>query len=197
MVEFALIAPLLVLMLGGIMYCGGLIIAQENLTIAARATARQMALTATERALVNGRSGVANGALAQQALSDVTGGARGLSASNAQWPTGVRKLNGYTAIYERTMSKRIGKRSYQFGVGCLLYGVQVKKDLSHDLAPMARLANAMGANLSGTAALGANAVMPGDLPPSGGVGQVDAVGGGASVLGLNSWISGIVNEKNP
>jgi hypothetical protein len=156
-----------------------------------------MALNATEASLVSGRNGISSGSAAQQALASVTNGARGLSAAAPAWPGGVRKVNAYTAVYERTMAKRIGKRSYSFGVGCMLYGVQVKKDLSHDLSPMARLANAMGAHLSGTAALGANAVMPGDLPPSGGVGQVDAVGGGASVLGLNTWITGIVNEKNP
>ncbi|MDB5095991.1 MAG: hypothetical protein JWM80_412 [Cyanobacteria bacterium RYN_339] len=197
LVEFALIAPLLVLMLAGIVYCGGLILAQENLTIAARSTARQMAMKATENALVGGKSAVGNGSMAQAALSDATGGARGLSAAAPAWPGGVHKVNAYTAVYSRTMSKRIGKHSYQFGVGCLLYGVQVKKDLSHDLSPMARLANAVGGRLSSVAALGANAVMPGDLPPSGGVGIVDSAGGGASVLGLNTWITGIVNEKNP
>ena len=73
-------------------------------------------------------------------------------------------------------------------IGCLLYGVKVEKDLGRDLSPFGRLITAMGGRLAGIASLGAVAVMPGDMPPK---------GGEESILGLNTWITKIVTEKDP
>ena len=187
--EFALIAPLLIIMLGGILYCGGLVIAQENLSIAARHAARRMALEGTERMLV---SGDAKPGSAQQAVDEAVPGMRGIVAAGMNWGQvnlgDGHSLNAHMALYAKTGSLKIGKKSYRCGIGCLLYGVKVQKDLSRDLAPVARLVDAFSDHKLGSlATLGANGVMPGDLPPRGGEG---------SVMGLNSWITEIVNSND-
>jgi hypothetical protein len=188
--EFALIAPLLVIMLGGILYCGGLVIAQENLSIAARHAARRMALEGTEHALVQGDAKTGS---AQLAVDEAVPGMRGIVAAGMNWGQvnlgQGRMIDAHMALYAKKGSIKVGKKSYQCGIGCLFYGVKVQKDLSRDLAPVARLVDAFsGHKIGGVATLGANGVMPGDLPPTG--------SGDGSVMGLNRWIGAIVNSND-
>lgn len=188
--EFGLLAPFLLLALGGVIYFGTLVVTQEHLAMVARHAVRSAALDATYESLARGTDGRAKSSVIARAVSQADD-TKTLSVGAAAWPNvaGLKRLDNHTASFVRTKRVRLGNHSYDMGVGCLLYGATIKKDMSKDLSPIARLINAFGGRLANITSAGASAVMPGDLPPRG---SKDG-----SVLGVNNWITGIVNSKNP
>lgn len=184
LVEFAFILPLLVIMLGGIVFCGSVVIQQERMAIVARAAARRLAIDGTQKSIMQGTP---QSGSVQTAVSEAAGGNSGLHGTGLNW-AGVtlgsgHPINTEMAYYARTGSITVGGKSYPCGVGCLLYGVKVEKNLGSDLSPFARLVDAFGGKLASITTISAVGVMPGDMPPS----------GNGGVLGINPWISRIVN----
>lgn len=192
LIEFALVAPMLILLLCGVVYCGGLVIAQENLTIAARSVARRMALGATEASLSKGQGPKTTVAMRETALADAMPNHRGIELKKVSWGDGVESLDGYTAILVKHKSFPIKDKSYKFGVGVVFHGVKVSKSLRQDLAPIGKLASQMAPGVGLTnmlqADLAAASIMPAELP-------IKGSGRNDGVLEINDWITKIVNEK--
>lgn len=195
LVEFALIAPVLVLVLAGVAYCGGLVIQQQGLAVAARHVARTAALDATLEGLRRGQGQGSTEASRRKALSASLGAAQGVSTRSVRWghlgtrgPGRLRELGGYDAALVAQSSLEAGGKSYKMGLGVLYTGVSVSKDLSRDLSPVGRLASLLGGGLTNLAGgqLSASSVMPMELPPKN--------RGGVGVLDLNPWIAGIVAD---
>lgn len=195
LVEFALMAPLLVLMLCGVVYCGGLVAAQQNLAIGARAAARAMAIDATRAYLKNpAAGGRANKGVGQQALDAALPG-RGATLAGVTFSALGAGTQGSGHAGSWTKTGRIaipGLGQKACGVGVALYGATARRDLARDLSPIGRLSARLtpGGGLSNMLApsLSASSVMPAELPLRGG-------GTVKGVLDLNPWISAVVKRK--
>lgn len=174
MIEFALIAPLLVLLLAGVVYLGGLVTIQEKLAVDARHVARRAALHSQEKALGDARgkrpASIQN--VRSQALGEAAAGSRGRSLAPPGWGGLGVKSHGdaYTAIYQA----RAPNGAYQMGIGVVFHGATVNKDLK-DLAPLGRFAGVL------VPRVGATAVTATELSPE-------------ELLALNPWIRKIVQE---
>jgi hypothetical protein len=196
LVEFALVLPMLVLMLCGVVYCGGLVASQQNLAVAARGAARAMALEATQKGLknVDGRGGTANKGAGTAAIEAALPG-RGASLAGVSWSkTGANRGSGFAGAYVKTGTVQLGEAgSAGCGIGVALYGATVKRDLSRDLSPIGRLAARLtpGGGLSNMLApsLSSSSVMPAELPLRG-VTPANVPG----VLDLNPWIRKAVSR---
>ncbi len=195
LVEFALVAPMLVLMLCGVVYCGGLVASQQNLAIAARAAARAMAIESTRQGLKNavGQGGVANKGVGSKALEAALPG-RGATLAGVSWGAIGAKGSGHAGSWSKTGTVMLGGDlgSTGCGVGVAFYGATAKRDLSRDLSPIGRLAARMapGGGLSNmlTPSLSASSVMPAELPIRGNASTVPGV------LDLNPWIAKVVKR---
>ena len=195
LVEFALVLPMLLLMLCGVVYCGGLVASQQGLAIGARAAARAMALDGTRRALKNpaGQGGVANKGVGSAALEAALPG-RGASLAGVSWSAIGAKGAGHTGSWSKTGSVMLGGDlgSARCGVGVAFYGATAKRDLSRDLSPIGRLAARMtpGGGLSNmlSPSLSASSVMPAELPIRGNTTTQPGV------LDLNPWIGKVVKR---
>lgn len=196
MIEFALMAPILLLVLGGIVYAGAMIVQQERLAIVARHVARHQAIESTEKGLKSpgglapAPATVRNAALAQSPIDR-----RGVALKGVNWsglkrmaggPGQLKRVNDYVAVYKVQTTINTGPdlqgrtRSGKAGIGVVFHGVTVHKDMK-DLQPIGRLASIITPGVSATS------VMPQELPPKG-------KGGIEGVLELNQWITDIVNE---
>lgn len=195
LVEFALVLPMLLLMLCGVVYCGGLVASQQGLAIGARAAARAMAIDATRRGLKNprGQGGVANKAVGAAALEAALPG-RGASLAGVNWGAIGAKGAGHVGHWKKTGSVTLpgDLGSASCGVGVAFYGATVKRDLSKDLSPIGRLAARMtpGGGLSNmlTPSLSTSSVMPAELPIRG------TAATAPGVLDLNPWITKVVKR---
>lgn len=193
--EFALVLPMLVLMLCGVVYCGGLVASQQNLAVGARAAARAMAIEATRQGLKNpvGQGGVANKGVGSQALEAALPG-RGATLAGVSWGAIGARGSGHAGSWSKTGSVMLSNElgSAKCGIGVAFYGATVKRDLSRDLSPIGRLAARMtpGGGLSNmlTPSLSASSVMPAELPIRGNANTVPGV------LDLNPWIAKVVKR---
>jgi hypothetical protein len=199
-VEAALLSALVLLpLMGGVIYFGGMVIVQENLAVAARSVARGAALSSLEAALgkKNGVGRPSTDAVRQQALSAAVANARELEITKVNWSAlnngRLRAIDGYTAEMEWTAPISVTtldekhKSSHQMGVGVLFHGATVERSYK-DFAPVGRLAHLSAL----TPSVSATSVMPTELPPVGEGGK-----GVKGLLNLNSWITDIVNEPAP
>jgi hypothetical protein len=196
LVEFALVLPMLVLLLLGVVYCGGLVLAQQSLAVSARHVARTVALEATRQGLedARGRGGQPDEAVARRALAQVAprGGA---SLAGVSWGALGASGRGMAGALVKRGTLPLGPSlgNARCGIGVALYGATVKRDLSRDLSPLGRVAARLtpGGGLANMLApsLSATAVMPGELPIRG-----RAAGGVPGVLDLNPWIGKVVQR---
>lgn len=194
--EFALMLPALVLLLVGVVFCGGLVTAQQGLAVSARHVARTVALEATRKGLqdLRGRGGQADEAVARRALAECSprGGA---SVAGVSWGSLGASGRGMAGAWVKQGTLALGPAlgNARCGIGVALYGVTVKRDLSQDLSPIGRIAArlAPGGGLSNLLApsLTSSAVMPAELPIRGRLG-----GGVPGVLDLNPWIAKVVSR---
>lgn len=195
LVEFALIAPVLTLVLAGVAYCGGLVIQQQGLAVAARHVARTAALDATLEGLRRGSGELSTESSRVKALRASLGQMVGVSTRGVRWgnlstrgPGKLKQLSGYDAALVAQTTIQVGSQSYKAGLGVMYTGVSISKDLSRDLSPVGRLASLMGGGLTNMAGgqLSSTSVMPMELPPK--------ARGGVGVLDLNPWIGGILAD---
>ncbi|MEB3328115.1 MAG: TadE/TadG family type IV pilus assembly protein [Candidatus Sericytochromatia bacterium] len=196
LVEFSLVLPMLVVLLLGVAYCGGLVLAQQSLAVSARHVARSMALEATRQGLEDprGRGGQPDEAVARRALNQAAprGGA---ALAGVRWGALGASGRGMAGALVKRGTLPLGPAlgNARCGIGVALYGATVKRDLSRDLSPLGRVAArlAPGGGLAGRLApsLSATAVMPGELPIRGRV-----RGGVPGVLDLNPWIGKVVQR---
>lgn len=194
LVEFALILPMLIMMLAAIVYLCGLVVAQQTMAVGARHAARAMALDATAQGLKNGKG---HGGVAQPSI--------GTSAMKASLPNGSVRMTGvnwggfgkvsggaYAATFKKTEGIAIGGEQATMGIGVALYGATVTRDLRDSLTPTGRLAADMGS--PGLArrllpSLSATSVMAAELPIRG------TKSGAQGVLDLNNWITKVVSRR--
>jgi Flp pilus assembly protein TadG len=196
LVEFALVLPMLVLLLLGVVFCGGLVLSQQSLAVSARHVARTVALEATRKGLEDprGRGGQADEAVARRALAQVAPGAKA-ALGGVSWGAIGASGRGMTGalVKQGTISLGPALGNARCGVGVALYGVTVKRDLSRDMAPVGRAAAGLtpGGGLTNMLApsLSATAVMPAELPIRGRGG-----GGVPGLLELNPWIGKVVQR---
>jgi hypothetical protein len=199
LIEFALVVPLLLLILGGVVYCGIMVVYQEKLAIAGRHVARKMAIDSTQRGMTKGSAGPASATIRDQAMREAGVNGREIRASGVNWsalgretgsrPGSIKKINGNTAVFQATRKgvslKDLGGRTTgkpaTMGIGVVLHGVTLTRDMK-DLAGVGNLARI---NVPG---ISATSVMPAELPPRGERGV-------PGVLDMNPWIRDIVNEK--
>ena len=193
--EFALLLPLLIILMAGITYAGGLLAANQNLAIAARHAARRMAIDATQAGLKNslGQGGVAKATVGREAL-DEAWPRGGLVLAGVKWGAIGVEGTGYAAAYTKTGRVQLPAPfgSMKCGVGVALYGATAVKSLRSDLSPMGKIVKdfAPGGGLANLMlpSLSAASVMPAELP-------IHGKGGGApGVLELNPWISKVVGR---
>lgn len=205
LVEASLLSMLVLLpLVGGVVYCGGMVITQENLAVSARHVARRAALSSLDAALTK-KGGVmapATATVREQALAETAYGKSGTEVKGVNWnavngrgPGNLRRIDAYTAQLELTATLRAETldkdpkyaSSHQMGLGVVYHGATVSKSYT-DLAPMGRLAyiDALTPSVSATS------VMPSELAPVG-----KGANGVKGILNLNGWITDIVNEKTP
>ncbi|HEY9723751.1 MAG TPA: TadE family protein [Oscillatoriaceae cyanobacterium] len=191
MIEFALILPVLVAVLGGIMTVGFLMLRYQQLAIAARAAARTVAIAHDAQGVSTGMQQVAG---AGEYTSAVPPGIdrHGIQVSGVNWGRvggrgHVRSLGPYTAIFEAQHTISVEDDAHQHreslgaGVGVVLYGVSLG-DRMHGLLGFAQLAHMRVPTLAATA------VMPAVAAPYG--------AGVPGVLSMNQWITHIVDEDD-
>lgn len=205
LVEAALLSMVVLLpLIGGIVYFGGMVITQENLAVSARHVARRAALESLDQAL--GKKGgimkPASATVRDQALGETAYGRAGVDLQGVNWvaiagsgPGRLRRIDNHTAQLELTatiQAKTLDEdarhaTTHQAGVGVVYHGVTVNKSYS-EFAPLGRLALIRDL----TPSVSATSVMPSELAPVG-----DGASGVKGILNLNSWITDIVNEKAP
>lgn len=199
LVEFALVVPLLLLILGGVIYCGIMVVYQEKLAVASRHVARKMALDSVERGLSRGKAGPGSATVRDQAMKEAGVNGKEFRASGVNWsaigretgsrPGSVRKINANTGVFQATrkgvalkdLGGRTGGKPATFGIGVVFHGVTITRDMK-DLQGIGNLAKI------GVPGISATSIMPAELPPKGERGV-------PGVLDMNPWISDIVNEK--
>ncbi|MEB3197245.1 MAG: TadE/TadG family type IV pilus assembly protein [Candidatus Sericytochromatia bacterium] len=195
LVEFALVLPMLVLLLLGVVYCGGLVLVQQSTAMAARHAARTVALDATLKGLKDGRGkGLQpDEQLARKAVSEAMPRST-VRVTGVAWSRLGASGRGMAGVYAKTgtLSLGAGLGQARCGVGVALYGATVTRDLSRDMTPLGRLAARMlpGGGLSNllTPALSASALMPAELPIRGRDAQTPGL------LDLNPWIAKVVSR---
>ena len=196
MVEFALVIPLLLMILGGVVYCGMMVVEQERLAMASRHVARKMALSAIERGIKTGKSGRATATVRDEAFRQTGEKSSNTNVKGINWnglssetggPGRLRKVDAHTGVLVATqrvspkdLSGRGGKAG-TMGVGVVYHGVTLNRDLK-DLAGLGQLAKISVPGVSATS------VMPAELPPKGERGV-------QGVLDMNGWIKDIVQER--
>lgn len=177
MIEFALMLPMLIMILGGAAYFGFATTAQQRLAMGARHAARMVSIESTNGA-TSPQAGSAKGQSDNKYVGKLSGGrfldlakemlpefGSRLSVRPPTWDRRVKSLgSGYAALYTRSPGKS------GFVVGCLFYGCT----LSYELTELNWLATLMGAGFwqgGGDAGMNnkglrisATCVMPGELP---------------------------------
>lgn len=195
LVEFVLVLPLLILLLLGVVYCGGLVVSLQNTAVAARHVARSVALDATLKGLkdVRGRGGRADEAVGRRALAEsLPVGA--VSVTGINWRRTGASGRGMAGVLVKKGTVTLGPvaGSAPCGIGVALYGATVKRDLTRDMTPLGRLAARLvpGGGLGNMLmpSLSASALMPAELPIRGRGGAV------LGVLDLNPWIAKVVSR---
>ncbi|MEB3284977.1 MAG: TadE/TadG family type IV pilus assembly protein [Candidatus Sericytochromatia bacterium] len=196
LVEFVLILPLLILLLLGVTYCGGLVTSLQNTAIAARHVARSVALDATLQGLKDprGRGGKADETVGRRALAEsLPVGA--VSVAGINWGRAGTAGRGMAGALLKKGTVSLGPVAGQAscGIGVALYGATVKRDLTRDLTPLGRLVSRLvpggGVGNLLLPTLSASAIMPAELPIRGRGGPV------VGVLDLNPWISKVVTRS--
>lgn len=190
MVEFALILPVLVAVLGGVLFVGFLLLRYQQLAIAARDAARTVAIAHDDSGVSGGSQQVAGAGEYSAALPPGIDH-RGIVVSGVNWGGigrgNLRPLGPYTAIFEAQHTIGIEDDAHQHhetlnaGVGVVFYGVSLSDHL-HGLLGYAELAHMRVPRVAATA------VMPAVAAPYGG-----SVPG---VLSMNQWITHIVDESD-
>ena len=195
LVEFVLVLPLLILLLLGVVYCGGLVASLQNTAVAARHVARSVALDATLKGLKDprGRGGQADEAVGRRALAEsLPSGA--VSVAGINWGRTGAAGRGMAGALVKKGTVNLGPvaGSASCGIGVALYGATVKRDLTRDLTPIGRLASRLvpsgGLGNLLLPSLSASALMPAELPIRGRGGAV------TGVLDLNPWITRVVSR---
>lgn len=197
LVEFALVVPLLLIILGGVVYCGLMVVEQERLAMASRHVARKMALNATERGLKSGKGGKALSSARDEAFrqtGEKSSNVRvkginwgGLASETGNSPGRLSKIDTHTGMLMATQRVTLqdlggrGGKPTTMGIGVVYHGVTLNRDLK-DLAGLGQMARI------GVPGVSATSVMPSELPPRGEKGV-------KGVLDMNAWIKDIVNEK--
>jgi Flp pilus assembly pilin Flp len=198
LVEFTLVAAFVLLpLLGGVVYLGGMVITQQHLTTAARHVARRAALDSQEKAFgQKATQSAASAGIRDTALGET--GQKSASVKGVNWtalgaesgrPGSLKAIDNYTAELEWTAPITVsteggGKASsYTMGVGVLYHGATLERSYS-ELAPIGNLAGLFTPSVSATSVSATELAPRGDRRVKG-------------LLDLNSWIGGIVNEPAP
>lgn len=176
LVEFALVAPVLILVLLGLAYCGVLVLKQQELAIQARAASRQVALDAVKAMLSDpqGRQRTVSGANFLKAA----GNPAGMQARAGSFKGGA--LSGKRGDFMRTVTQTtsisIGGKKYTAGIGAVVYGVTLEQPV--DVRFLSTV----------IPSIGASAATATELPLRGTGAQ------NPGIMELNPWIREIVNE---
>lgn len=199
LVEFALVAAFVLLpLLGGVVYLGGMVITQQHLTTAARHVARKAALDSQSKAFgAKAVQGPAGAAVRDEALRET--GQPKASLTGINWtalgaesgrPGSLKAIDAYTAELEwtspisvQTLDGEGSASSYSMGLGVLYHGATVERSYS-ELAPIGNLAGLFTPSVSASSVSATELAPRGDRRVKG-------------LLELNSWITGIVNEPDP
>lgn len=174
LVEFALVAPVLLLVLLGLAYCGVLVLKQQELAIQARAASRQVAIDAVKAMLSDpqGRQRTVSGANFLKAA-----GLPNLRAKPATFRGALQGRRGdYMRTHYATTALSIGGKKYTAGTGAVLYGVTLEQPID------IRFLNTV------IPSIGASAATATELPLRGTGSQ------SPGIMELNPWIRAIVNE---
>jgi hypothetical protein len=181
MVEFALMVPLLVILLVGVVGVGVALIQAQQLSVAARHVARQTALGMVEQSLKKGGAASSVQVLASRSLAQSGARESGARMVGVRWQSlggggGFRAIDGHRAalVINKPGGISVGRGARRgAGIGVLYVGV----GLEREQAGGTRLLN-----------IGASAVMPLELPLTG---TREMPG----VMDANPWIRAIVNDK--
>jgi len=194
MLEFALVLPLLVVLLLAIGYFGHAVTTQQSLNMGTRAMARETSIESTKKAdyRTNG-SFVSENKVTKEYLKNLTeqylSGADKdrIVISSPDVPSDLKPVSSglfkdnFIFLYSKKGSLLTGLplTSSDAGVGVLFYGAKV----SYQLKELDNIAKLIGLRQGVT--ISATSLMPAELPLR---------GNGYGVIDMNPWISDIISE---